>query len=229
MIDLRLVGGVAVLLCLASTAHAQRGRLVNDGTGFRCEYYDSCEAGGVACETDHCLDSECVNALTLASEYACCGDGAGCPEGSTCDNSGGFDFGICTDEARPTCDHSVAADCFAGTSWDDGDCDGDGIKNVEETAGCECMDARSKESEDVCRPDAGMPMTLRDAGTDDVVDSGPNPFDAGTDAPKPPRADALDYRGSGGCTCDAGSAGSEPMWLLLGIAVLAGRRMRRLR
>lgn len=233
MIDLRLIGGVLVLLSITNAAHAQRGRLVNDSGGFRCEYYSLCEASGVECETEYCQEMTCVSALALAADYPCCGDGAGCPAGTTCDDSGGFGFGICTDESRPTCDHTLAQDCFRGTSWEAGDCDGDDIPNSAEPEGCECVSALDSSGPSMCMVDAGMSMgadggmQARDGGLNDARDSGAgDELDA---APKPPRTDTFDYRGSGGCTCDTTGSGGEPIWLLLGLAVLLGRRMRRLR
>lgn len=116
-----------------------------------------------------------------------------------------------------------------------GDCDRDGIENGDEP-GCVCD--RAPECASV---DGGMSGT--DAGAD--LDAGANtqdagelpPFDSGSadiDANLPPGA-GLDFRGAGGCACEAGGArasgpsGSAALLLTLGgfLALCARRRSSR--
>lgn len=128
------------------------------------------------------------------------------------------------------------------SNWGAGDCDDDGIANAAETAGCVCnADLTCGLPDGGVGDDAGAPEL--DAGPGEEEDAGAAPEDAG-----PPERDAgtaemdagtaggedplngLDFRGSGGCSCDSGGGDGFPPAAALAVivgAALARRRRRR--
>lgn len=161
-----------------------------------------------------------------------------------------FGFGLCAYTSVDPClgafgatDAEIIQMCFRTTAGDGtgpygtvpfgvGDCDGDGMANDVDVCLCD--------PDNVCvSTDAGVPVDP-DGGTGDVdagapIDAGPQemPVDAGPsdfDANLPPGT-GLDFRGAGGCTCEAASThhsagGTMAALLVLGGLLRARRRSR---
>ncbi len=194
----------------------------------------------------------CTRTTGASRDIYCCnpehGSYACAPTGGTC-TTVADEIAVCVDpeDPRELCvegwGSGALTSCFVSLTgaptrdWLQGDCDRDGVKNGIERTGCVC------DADPACgvEPDAGVPDAGAaadgganiDAGSTDDRDSGPAVgLDAGA------RSDAgsgdvsrdpghFDYRGSGGCTCQAADPGSAATWLLLGFAVLVGRALRR--
>jgi hypothetical protein len=243
------LGGMAVIvLALGGGAEAQ-GRISEDSGMLMCVAPAIGCASGACAMGSTCLGGGCIDVSGDDRDFICCEPEAdpgesGCPSSGSCEQIPGHDFGRCIDtEMRPLCldEGHDPAGCFAGTSWALGDCDGDGTPNGEEVTAalatgvdCTCENADDTMTPECMRPDGGSASA--DAGTvRPVPDGGPSAQDAGqNDATldaardKPPlAADEWDYRGSGGCTCDAASAGADAEWLLCGLAVVIVARRRR--
>jgi len=167
------------------------------------------------------------------------------------------DFDICVyrDDPRLECVEAASAgeprlttleSCFTDPAtgaptrdWLAGDCDRDGVKNGAEPGGCLCNpedgcgevpdagvvepDAGPDEDAGVVEPDAGPE---EDAGRPES-DAGAN-MDGGGSGEEDP-LQGIDFRGSGGCSCDgaAGGSGVPPaaaLAVILGAALARRRR-----
>lgn len=165
----------------------------------------------------------------------CCGGfvHTACPAGECVLPSDlGDGDGMCTNprllcDDAPTMEELLQCHSFRGvlTTIEDGDCDGDGIRNADETQEERCVpnepaDGGVAPSDGGSNlPDAGR--TVGDSGMADEDGGGVSPFDAGG-TPIEPR-----FNGGGGCACRSAPARSGAGgWLAL-VAVGAAIALRR--
>lgn len=222
LLRLRAAGiGASLALAIAGSAHAQK-RLVVTDDGIDCRPYDGC-SGTCALPHDMCLSDICTATSADGRDYNCCHTESASDDcsGATCDPIGDTGFGVCSDrmDDRPRAcgGDEITAACFDGASWENGDCDGDDLLNAADPEPC------------VCDPSSPCGMDAGGGGDSGMNVSGPDGGASELDAgPAPPAADdGWDYRGSGGCTCDAASSGGDVAWLAVGVAVALGARRRR--
>lgn len=165
----------------------------------------------------------------------CCGGfvHVDCPAGEcVLPSDVGDGTGMCTNPRllcgdSPTMDELIACHTFGGvlTTIENGDCDGDGIRNVDETEERRCFPDAPLDGGVVTGdggssvPDAGSVVDAGSASEDGGVVA---PFDGGT--PIDPR-----FNGGGGCACRSAPerAGSSGWWLALAALGVVLRRSRR--
>ena len=159
----------------------------------------------------------------------CCGGfiGLACPDGPCGTIATPDDYGFCEDPRY--CgglgwEFSRRVACIEGEDGfpvtpDEGDCDGDGVRNDDDPAPCV-----PRMNVDAGVPDAGAPpgedggAAPADAGAPPGEDGGAAPMDAGA-PPVEPR-----FGGGGGCRCDAVAPGAPALWPLLLVAAALLRR-----
>jgi hypothetical protein len=246
----------------ASVAEAQPKALFITSEGPECRTLEECPdpgevcgAAGEVCKATQYSDGSDANVcVVFGTVQYCCETATDCPAPSaggrpaTCvlPRDATFGHGLCSYvdwdpclAELPLTDAELVRACFepamgVGTAPYGivplalGDCDGDGIANGAEL-GCICDPSSECGSGD---RDGGM--TTPDAGAN-TMDAGElPPFDSGTgdvDANLPPGT-GLDFRGAGGCACEAGDSraidarGSAALLLTLG-ALFAVRTRRR--
>lgn len=224
------VPGASGPFCASSDAAA----LVCNEVGDPCVLADE--------RTAVCTANERTGGQLVCStlpDLFCCGGFVhiACPAGECVLPSDiGDGQGMCTNPAllcseRPTMDELLRCHTFGGalTTIEDGDCDGDTIRNVDETEETRCVPNAPTADGGVVTsdggnnqvPDAGSPGP--DSGAPSQDDGGAvTPFDAGG-TPIDPR-----FNGGGGCACrstpDRSSGG---WWLVLvaaGVTIVRRRR-----
>lgn len=250
----------ALVALVASPAAAGVQVLVIDGDGaLHCMTPPSCDTAGTACidvpgtscvplESPAGAENRCVAPALV--QY-CCSTADDCPmvDGvlgrCVAPTDATFGSGLCAYEMVPSCleadprtDAVIITSCFRTTSgaatgpygtvpWAVGDCDGDGVANMMDMCVCDPTNMCTMER------DAGIPADV-DAGPVQPEDAGPPemPIDAGSGAidANVPATTGLDFRGSGGCACEAAgtrSAAGGPLAALLAIGGLVASRIRR--
>lgn len=223
-----VVSGAVLTSAVAAPARAQEGRLIAED-GLTCVEHVACnEMLPCAHPGDFCEEEVNVCASIATTDTQCCLLAAGCERtGGTC-MAVTASWGYCVGGPPPptTCPDGPLASCFQRTSWDDGNCDGDELLNKDELPGCVCdADENCGDGADGGGVDGG-PVRTRDGGAS-TTDAGNEEMkrDAGDTGRL--AVDSWDYRGSGGCTCDASSTGADAAWLAVGLAVALGARRRK--